>query len=329
MGTTLGRIFLSLFTLLFIVPILLVRCQPRAEGGTGILVRLHRVDQRRTYIMDLEEYLKGVVAAEMPAAFHPEALKAQAVAARTVTVRRLLRYGGKGSKYDPSADFSDDPVEGQAWLSQRDLRRRWGWRAYSANWAKVSRAVEETKGLILTYQGRPIDAVYHSTSGPRTEAAQDVWGRAVPYLQSVACPYDRHSPRYRQTVRFTPGELARRLGVRLPGQGVAGTLPVATGGQGVQVLERSSGGRAKLIRAGDVIFRGEEFRRRLGLRSTHLALWESKGHVLIETVGYGHGVGLCQYGADGMARQGADFRRILQHYYKGVEIRRLVAKSAK
>ena len=171
MGTTLGRIFLSLFTLLFIVPILLVRCQPRAEGGTGILVRLHRVDQRRTYIMDLEEYLKGVVAAEMPAAFHPEALKAQAVAARTVTVRRLLRYGGKGSKYDPSADFSDDPVEGQAWLSQRDLRRRWGWRAYSANWAKVSRAVEETKGLILTYQGRPIDAVYHSTSGPRTEAA--------------------------------------------------------------------------------------------------------------------------------------------------------------
>lgn len=246
MGTTLGRIFLSLFTLLFIVPILLVRCQPRAEGGTGILVRLHRVDQRRTYIMDLEEYLKGVVAAEMPAAFHPEALKAQAVAARTVTVRRLLRYGGKGSKYDPSADFSDDPVEGQAWLSQRDLRRRWGWRAYSANWAKVSRAVEETKGLILTYQGRPIDAVYHSTSGPRTEAAQDVWGRAVPYLQSVACPYDRHSPRYRQTVRFTPGELARRLGVRLPGQGVAGTLPVATGGQGVQVLERSSGGAGQV-----------------------------------------------------------------------------------
>ena len=95
MGTTLGRIFLSLFTLLFIVPILLVRCQPRAEGGTGILVRLHRVDQRRTYIMDLEEYLKGVVAAEMPAAFHPEALKVQAVAARTVTVRRLLRYGGR------------------------------------------------------------------------------------------------------------------------------------------------------------------------------------------------------------------------------------------
>lgn len=323
MRTTLCRIFLSLVTLLFILPIMVVRCRPRADEGCGILVRLHRVSQKQTYSMDMEEYLKGVVAAEMPAAFHPEALKAQAVAARTVTVRRLIMYGGKGSKYDRSADFSDDPTEGQAWQSQKNLRQKWGRRLYRAYWDKICRAVDETRGLVVTHQGRPIDAVFHSTSGPKTENAKDVWGKNVPYLQSVACPYGSHSPRYRETVRLTPKEIGGRLGVRFPAQVISGALPATTGSHGVQVVERSKGGRAKLIRAGGVIFRGEDFRRRLGLRSTLLSVGERSGNVLIETVGYGHGVGLCQYGADGMAKRGSDFRQILRHYYTGVAIRRL------
>lgn len=324
MRSTITGILLFLFIVLFLLPLTLVRCGlpgSRQNEASGILVKLYVCHLKKCVSMDLEEYIKGVVAAEMPAEFGIEALKAQAVAARTVTIRRLKRFGGAGSRYFPDADFSDDPNEGQAWLDGKALRRKWG-RSRSANWRKICRAVEETRELVITYQGRPIDAVFHSTSGPWTENARDLWGQDIPYLQSVECPYDQGTPRYQETLRFTLREMARRLGVRMPG-----AVPVTANKDGVVILERSSSGRVKWVRAGGAVFRGDEFRRRLGLRSTQFRVTGSQGQVVIRCVGYGHGVGLCQYGADGMAKQGADFREILKHYYTGVEIRRLAGNK--
>lgn len=328
MRSTITWIFLFFFAILFLLPLTLVRCGlSRNQGykGSGILVKLYVCDTKRCLTLDLEEYIKGVVAAEMPAEFEMEALKAQAVAARTVTVRRLKQYGGKGSRYFSDADFSDDPAEGQAWLDGQALRKKWGW-SKAAYWKKICRAVEETRGLVVTHQGRPIDALYHSTSGPQTENAGDLWGQDVPYLKSVACPYGKESPRYQETVRLRTRDVANKLGVRMPEAVLSGAVPVTSSKDGIAILERSNSGRVKLIRVGGVIFRGDEFRRRLGLRSTNLRLTADKGQVVIESIGYGHGVGLCQYGANGLAKQGADFRKILTHYYTGVEIRRLAPR---
>jgi stage II sporulation protein D len=329
MKSTVSRIFILLFLILFMLPITLVRCRPPwvdKRPESGVLVKVYLVGQKRTLSLDLEEYLKGVVAAEMPANFHLEALKAQAVAARTVTLKRLVMYGGKGCRWDRAADFSDDPAEVQAWLDEGQLRKRWG-RNYNRNWRRICHAVDATRGIILTYQGQPIDAVFHSTSGPRTENAADVWGRDFPYLRSVACPYDKHSPRYRQTVTITIQEFGRQMGVRLSRGALTRAVPATSSLDGISVTERSASGRVKYIRVGDKTFRGEDLRRRLGLRSTHLTIKDKAGYVEIETIGYGHGVGLCQYGADGMATKGYRFRGILKHYYSGVEIRKLVSKG--
>jgi stage II sporulation protein D len=325
MRSALGWAFFLLFTVLFILPLTLARCRPNeSRQYPQIMVRLYRCDTGHVLTMGLEDYLKGVVAAEMPANFQVEALKAQAVAARTVTIRRLIRYGGSGSRWDKTADFSDDPAEGQAWYDGRKLRSRWGFFRYQSNWRKICRAVDETQGLIVTYQGKPIDAVFHSTSGPWTESAINVWGEPCDYLQSVECPYDQESPRYRQVVGYTPAEISRLLGVHLPSRLFYGPTQVLSGYSGLKVIERSAGGRVKLIRAGGAIFRGEDFRKRLGLRSTRFAFTVNHGKLWIDTVGYGHGVGLCQYGANGMAKLGSDFRTILQHYYTNIEIRRII-----
>ena len=329
MKSTISGIFILLFVILFMLPITLVRCRlpwVNRRPESGILVKLYLVSQKHTLTLDLEEYLKGVVAAEMPANFHLEALKAQAIAARTVTLQRLVIFGGKGCRWDKTADFSDDPAEVQAWLDERQLREKWG-RNYNRNWRRICHAVDATRGLIVTYQGQPIDAVFHSTSGPRTENAADVWGRDFPYLRSVVCPYDKHSPRYRQTVRMTIQELGRQMGVKLSRGVLTGAVPATSSSEGILVTERSASGRVKRIRVGGRLFRGEELRRRLGLRSTQLTIIDNAGHVEIETIGYGHGVGLCQYGADGMATQGYRFREILKYYYTGVEIRKLVHKN--
>lgn len=325
MRSALSWAFFLLFTVLFILPLTLVRCRPfESVQRPKIMVRLYCCESGRVLSMDLEDYLKGVVAAEMPANFQKEALKAQAVAARTVTIRRLIRYGGSGSRWNKTADFSDDPSEGQAWLDGRQLRNKWGILRFRANWNRICRAVEETQGLIVTYHGRPIDAVFHSTSGPWTESAANVWGQPCDYLQSVECPYDKESPRYRHAVGYSSSELSRLLGVHLPKQIFYSSMTASSGRSYIKVIERSAGGRVKLIRVDGTIFRGEDFRRRLGLRSTRLVLSSREGKIWIETVGYGHGVGLCQYGAEGMAKSGFDFRTILKHYYTNVEIRKII-----
>ncbi|MBX6378824.1 MAG: stage II sporulation protein D [Clostridia bacterium] len=320
-GIALAAAFLALMLVLVLgIPLLLVR--QRAPSGERPptapepLVTVHDGGTKRRYTLPLEEYVKGVVAAEMPASFHMEALKAQAVVARTYALRRLRANGGQGCTLDPAADVCAGPEQGQAWLPAAEARRRWGLWNFLRSWRRISAAVEATRGLVVLYGGELIDAVYHSASGGVTEDAAYVWGREVPYLRSVASPFEPPNAYSLRRTLVTWDDLAAALD--LPVETLyrreASGLPV------VQVLERSPSGRALRVRVVDRTLAGAELRRRLNLASTLLTSRDLPAGVEFTTRGYGHGVGLSQYGSEGMARRGADFRAIIRHYYTGADV---------
>ncbi len=272
--------------------------------------------------LPLEEYVKGVVAAEMPAEFQGEALKAQALLARTYAVKRLRQFGGPGLEKDAEADLSSDPASGQAWIDQAGMRRKWGLLNYYRYWPKISAAVEATRGLIVTYQGEVADALYHSTCGGHTEAAADVWGQAVPYLTGVPCPYCTSSPHYHSEVAIPVRQLAQRLGV------AGDALPALStkGAEAVRTLAQTAAGRVKEIKIGNLTMKGTDLRARIGLPSTWFT-WQVDGdRIRFDVRGWGHGVGMCQYGAEGMAKEGRSFSDIIRYYLPGTEIKNVFSE---
>ncbi|MEG6585109.1 stage II sporulation protein D [Dendrosporobacter sp. 1207_IL3150] len=282
-----------------------------------IHVYLH--EQDRIVTMSLEEYVKGVVAAEMPAEFDQEALKAQALAARTYAVKNMLVFGGSGLADKPGADVSTDHRVSQAWSDEVSLKTKWGPFKYEQYWKKISQAVEATSGEVITYNGEPINALFHSTSGEKTASSKEVWGFDYPYLQSVACKWDQGSPRYTETKQLALSDIEQRLGAD------AGVVAAAKSGDTslVKILELTGSGRVDKVRIGSKTLTGIEMREKLELRSTNFTA-ELKGDKLIfKTIGYGHGVGLCQYGANGMAKEGRDYRQIITYYYTGVAIKNI------
>ncbi len=316
-----------------VVPSVLVRgcdftVQPREEAQ-GSNVRVFVVATGKMSEMPLEEYVRGVVAAEMPASFGTEALKAQAVAARTFVVRRMRQFGGPGCAAHPGADVCTDHLHCQAWISGDELRRRLSYLEYYAYARKIASAVESTAGKIVTYQGKPIEAYYHSASGGSTDNSEDVWSTAVPYLRAVSTRFEASEPSFQQRVEFTIDDLERKLGVKLRQRKVS-TYKVA--GKDVQVvaeekmdrpievLGASQAGRVKEVRIGDKVFSGYSLRELLGLRSTKLTYQVAGDKVYFVTTGYGHGIGMSQYGAEAMARAGKTYVDILKHYYTGTEV---------
>jgi stage II sporulation protein D len=282
--------------------------------GPGVKLLINGTGEIRT--IPLEQYLVGVVAAEMPAAFEMESLKAQAVAARTYTLRKMQLQNDK----HPEADICDDPNHCQAWLSDEAMQARWGMTGYTAYKRKIQRAVQETQGLVLTYDKQLIDPVYHSTSGPRTENSEDVWQIAVPYLRSVECTWDTDSPRYQEEKRFTWEELDRLLGTSFA------ALPAATlnnSSNTIQAISSTATGRVKEAQVAGKIIPATELRKILGLNSTNLKLAGNNRGLTFTTTGFGHGVGMCQYGANGQAREGRNFAEILTYYYTGVKLMQL------
>jgi len=288
-------------------------------SGTGYPIL--RIDvfyetDSKVFSLNLEDYVKGVVASEMPASFHPEALKAQAILARTYAVRKMQIFGGTPS-LPGKADVTSNPSKDQAWNPEQVIKERWGLVGTWLNWPKIEKAVQETRGLILTYKGLPAEALYHSTCGGMTEAAKDVWGNDVPYLKSVVCPYCQASP-YSKPTRVTVS--VRDVSNSMASLGV--TVPAARVSQSgiLAVTSLSPTGRVKEIAVSGKSMRGVEFRSALGLKSTKFT-WSVKGdQVVFQVSGYGHGVGLCQYGADGAGKQGKTFAEILSHYYPGTSV---------
>lgn len=283
---------------------------PRPIATELLKVKLFLPEKARLVELGLEDYVAGVVAGEMPGSFDLEAKKAQAIVARTYALRRMHAFGGKGCPDHPEADLCGG-TQHQVYVDLPGLRAKDGWIGGTLAWREAERAARETAGLMLVHDGEPIDAVYHSTSAGTTEDAGEVWQRPVPYLVPAKSD-DRSSPRYRETVRLPAAEFARRLGVA--------AVPAAGGRALVSVLDRTAGGRVRTLRVGDAVFKGTQVRERLGLRSAQFAIAFEGDQVVIETFGFGHGVGMSQFGANELARAGEGYRDVLSHYYRGVEI---------
>lgn len=315
----LGYIIVVLALVVIGIPALLVRgCgwegrEPAKEDdGYGLQVKL-QISSDELVSLPLEQYLIGVVAAEMPAAFHEEALKAQAVAARTYTLLRLERE--EQDEDHPNAQLCADPSHCQAWISTEEMRKRWGWH-YRSNHKKISSAVLETSGQVLTFDDQLIDPVYHASCGGRgTEDAREVWGHEVPYLKSVACTYDAAHRQEPVSTQIALQDFFKQLDI------ADQSIPAAAGSDLVEIQERTESGRVKSVRVGSQVFSGVELRQNLGLRSTDFKVTCTGKEVRFSTRGYGHAVGMCQYGADGLAQSGAKYSQILKHYYPGTKIK--------
>lgn len=278
-------------------------------------IALYDVEAGKLRDLPLEEYLIGVVAAEMPASFHEQALRAQAVAARTRAVAGLRRLDGRGCALYAGADICSDSAHCQAWADDAALRARWGG-DYAKHLRKISGAVRDTRGQVMTYGGKPIEVLYHAVSGGATEDVEHVFAQALPYLRGVDSPGEENATRYRNVQRFSLAEAAAALNAAFPEAGVtAAGLPGA-----LAVLERFDSGRVAQVRVGGAVVTGVNFRRALGLYSANFTLAFEGNELVTDQRGYGHGVGMSQTGADAMARAGSGYADILRHYYSGVLI---------
>ncbi len=252
--------------------------------------------------MDLEEYIRGVVLAEMPAYFDEEALKAQAVAARTYALRHML----VGKKHDTGAVCTRSSCC-QAYLSDEDYLAKRGNRS---EWEKIARAVAATAGQVLTYNGFPADTTYFACSGGRTEDAAAVWGSEIPYLQAVDSPGEEEASSYEHTVYFEKEQFARLLGRELSGSPE----------QWIGRITFTEGGGVDTILIGGITYTGKQLRKSLGLKSTAFTMTADGEGITVVTRGFGHRVGMSQYGADAMAATGSNYLQILAHYYRGTKI---------
>ena len=259
----------------------------------------------------LEEYLVGVVAAEMPALFEEEALKAQAVAARTYAVYQMESQG----------ITVDDLMEngGQSYQSLAERQENWG-ESFSTYESRIRTAVEETAGEILVYEEEPILAVFHAISSGETESAENLWGgQDLPYLQSVASPQDETSLEYTYQHTFSLEEAAALLQQADP------QLVLASGSlkEQMQVLSRSDAGYIQSIQIGNRTYTGQQIRTALGLRSTDFTVEENGDEITFTTYGYGHGAGMSQYGANALALEGYSYDDILHYYYTDVSLKKM------
>lgn len=261
--------------------------------------------------MSIGDYLWCVVAAEMPASFEPEALRAQAVCARTYSLWKLRAKSHEGDGADICADSSCC----QAYLSKEDAAQRWGEGAASAYTAKIAAAVADTDGQVLTYEGGPIQAVFFSSASGATEDAAAVWGKSLPYLVSVDSPEGAEVPNYHSTVTLTAEQVKKMA----DGAGLDCDLSGEPSAW-FQNLTRTASGRVAEVELGGVSLSGGACRSLFALRSACFDVKEQDGVFTFSVTGYGHGVGMSQYGANAMAREGAGWRDILAHYYTGAQL---------
>ena len=265
-------------------------------------VRVLRNKTNEIETIELEEYLIGVLAGEMPVSYEIEALKSQAVAARTYTLRK--KEINKDNNYDV-VDTTND----QVYLDEEYLKQTWG-ESYDNYIKKIKQAVKETSGEYLTYDGKIIKAFFFSTSSGTTENCIDVFGENLPYLQSVSSTWDENSPSYIDTKSFTKQELYEKL-----------ELPYK---EEINIeIERNSTNSIKTITINNKKILGTEFRKKLNLKSTNLEIKEEDNNIIITSKGFGHGVGMSQYGAEQMALQGYKYDEILKYYYQGTEFKKI------
>lgn len=246
--------------------------------------------------LNMTDYLIGVVSSEMPASFNLEALKAQSILARTYA----LKTKQTGKKLT-------DTVSTQSYIDIDQMKNKWG-NSFNTYYNKIKNAVENTNGEYLSYNGNYIEALYHSTNNGKTESSLDVFGNYYPYLISVSSEYDKNASSYLRTISMPLDTISNKLGLSLNNDSV------------ISILSYTDGGNIKEININGNNFSGKKVRELLGLRSADFDISISDNNANITTRGYGHGVGMSQYGANGMANAGYSYKDILSHYYPGTTL---------
>ena len=279
-------------------------------------IQVYFKDEDAVKDVNLEEYLIGVVAGEMPATFETEALKAQAVAARTYIINREKANNEESLKLHKGAAICTDPTHCKAYVSLEKTKENWK-EQWEANYNKIKKSVDDTKGIIITYNDEPISAVFHSTSSGKTENSEDVWGGSVPYLKSVDSEGEELSPRYTSTVEVTITDFQNKLKQKKSDIQFSQEKE-----KWVEGIENAESGGVKTIKIGGQTFKGTEIRELFGLRSTHFTLGFQNDKIVFHVTGNGHGVGMSQYGANYAASQGAGYEEILKKYYQGVVLKK-------
>ncbi|WP_067841055.1 stage II sporulation protein D [Amphibacillus sediminis] len=275
--------------------------EPDLESESVLTVDVQRTATDNVETVPIEQYVVSVVAAEMPAEFEMEALKAQALAARTYIVQYMLATGASENQ------TITDTVQHQVYRNKDELKELWG-KDYTWKIEKITEAVAATSSEILTYENVPITPAFFSTSNGKTENAEDYWENNQPYLVSVDSPWDLDSPKFLDQKSIPISEVEQLLGIRLD-------TPISE-----PRITYTSSDRVQTIELAGQVFTGREIREKLELRSTDFTIEQKDDHLIFTTKGFGHGVGMSQYGANGMALEGKDYQEIVEHYYQGAEI---------
>lgn len=255
--------------------------------------------------LNLEEYLIGVLAAEIPASFHEEALKAQAVAARTYAMYKIEHT--LDQEYNILTTITD-----QSYITKSEMQEKWQ-QDFEKYYTKIKKAVEETKDEVIYYNGKIIEAFYFSMSNGRTENASTVFQEELPYIESVESQWDNEKLNNFLVIK----EMSKTDFCKILNINNCNTIVISS-------KEKTKGNRVEKITINNKSFLGTEIRKNLELRSTDFDIKENQDKIIITTKGYGHGVGMSQYGANGMAKEGFTYREILNHYYRNITINKMV-----
>lgn len=277
-----------------------------AAPESAFSVSVMRAQSEQIEDVPLETYVARVVASEMPSDFEPEALKAQSLAARTYIVNHMLYQDEDEEEEDSDVG---DTTEHQVYQDNDELHEQME-DEYETKMEKINDAVADTEGEIITYDDEPITPAYFSTSNGYTENAGDYWDDDIPYLQSVKSPWDEDSPKFTDQEVFSTSEVADKLGVDIQS------------GDDFEITHTDSD-RVDTMDVGDVTLSGREVREALDLRSSDFNIEQKDDHLIFKTKGFGHGIGMSQYGADGMAKDGKTYQDIIDHYYHDVSIDQL------
>ncbi len=274
-------------------------------------IKVYLTNEDKTIEINIEDYLLGVLSSEMPVSFELEALKAQAVAARTYVLGKTINNCSKGK----GADICDT-IHCQVYRTKDMILNDWPKGKGEEYYQKILKAVEETKGQVLTYNNDIVlNAQYFSTSWGFTEDSKDVFGKEIPYLKSVPSTGEEISNRYKNNNTFSKNEFVKKINDSLPKAG----LKVDTLSKDIEIISRNHSGSVKEIRLGKVSVTGVKLRGILGLYSANFTI-DIGDEVYVKSMGYGHGVGMSQWGANVMGKEGKSYRDILLHYYTGVSI---------
>lgn len=281
-----------------------------SQSTSKIIIKLLHQKTGEVEEVDIEQYLCNVVSAEMPADYEIEALKAQAIVARTYTMYKME------NKKHENADICDTSTCCQAWISREDRLARWEESKRETNWQKIEQCISETSGKIVTYQNKPINAFFHSNSGGTTEIPVNVWGGTdFPYLQVVETAGEEGYTQYASEVELTHEEIINKIKEKY-----ADIQVDFSKDEEVQILAHTDSGRVKTIKIGNHELSGVEARTIFGLKSANFEISKGDGKIKFQVKGYGHGVGMSQTGADALAKQGSTAEEIIHHFYQNVEI---------